>query len=111
MNSLLSYIPAWAWPYIDVLTLQQWWYLANVTIILAVALGASFTYYSFRRGLGYQKFKGHWYSHESFEKLKEELCSGIRDGRLPDSETMSMLDKHVYGMKSNLRAVSGKNWI
>lgn len=69
------------------------------------------TYYCFRRGFGYEKFKGEWYGPEDLQKLKQELYSGVREGRLPDAETMRFLDKHVYGKVSKLRQISGTGWL
>lgn len=68
-------------------------------------------YYSFRRAFGHERFKGHWYSPEQFQSLKEELYTGVRNGRLPDSETMALLDRHVYGKVSTLRSWNGNGWL
>jgi len=64
-----------------------------------------------RGAFGYEKFKGHWYGPEDVQKLKQELYSGVREGRIPDAETMRFLDRHIYGKESNLRRMSGTGWL
>ena len=111
MDAIFAYVPAWAYPYINMVTPLQWWYAANVVIGLALLLILFFSYYCIRRGLGHNKFKGKWFGPEDFENLKQELYSGVREGRLPDPETMRMLDKHVYGKESKFRKMSGSGWL
>ena len=111
MNILLAYIPAWAWPYLDLVTPLQWWYAANAALLLCVVGSAWFAFYCVRRGLGWEKFKGEWYGPDDLQNLKQELYSGVRDGRLPDAETMAFLDKHIYGKESEFRRMSGKGWL
>ena len=73
--------------------------------------GAWSTFYFFRLGFGWEKFKGRWYGPEDVQKLKQELYAGVRGGRLPDAETMAFLDKHIYGKESEFRRMSGKGWL
>ena len=58
-----------------------------------------------------ERFKGKWYTVEALHRLKQELYSGVREGRLPDSETMAFLDKHIYGKENKLRRLSGNDWL
>jgi hypothetical protein len=111
VDIILLYIPAWAWAYINKVTPQQWWYAINAAIGLTMFLTLMFSYYCIRRGLGHHKFKGKWFGPADFENLKQELYSGVRDGRLPDSETMRLLDRHVYGSESKFRKMSGSGWL
>lgn len=111
MDILLDYIPAWALPYLGMITPLQWWYAGNATLLLAIVFAAWFAYYCFRRGLGYEKFKGEWYGRDDLERLKQELYSGVLDGRLPDRETMAFLDRHIYGRESGFRRLSGTGWL
>lgn len=87
----------------------------NYAIHAGIAVGmlflAYFTYYAFRRGFGHERFKGRWYAGETLQALKQELYSGVRDGRIPDSETMRFLDRHVYGRESAMRKLNGNGWM
>lgn len=111
MEVILDSLPVWALTYYYQVTPLQWWYAANVALLSSIAAAAWFTFYSFRRWLGWEKFKGRWYSPDDAERLKQELYSGVRDGRLPDAETMAFLDKHVYGKESKFRRMSGTGWL
>ena len=111
MEVLLTYIPAWVWPYLNLVTPLEWWYVANIICLLLIGGGGWGALYWFRRALGYEKFKGEWYGPEDAQKLKEELYSGLREGRLPDVETMAFLDKHIYGKESEFRRMSGRGWL
>lgn len=92
-------------------TPEQWRYAGHAAFFCLLTGGAWFAFYCFRRGFGWEKFKGQWYGPEDAEKLKQELYSGVRDGRLPDAETMAFLDKHVYGKESEFRRMSGRGWL
>lgn len=111
VDIFLPYLPAWALSYYYTITPLHWWYAANAAVLSALAAGVWFAFYCFRRGFGYEKFKGDWYGPEDLQKLKQELYSGVRDGRLPDAETMAFLDKHVYGKESKFRRMSGTGWL
>lgn len=112
MDYVLDRLPVWLLVYWQQLTPGQLWLAANTLAAACFILVLYFSYYCFRRGLGYTKFKGRWYGAEDTEKLKQELYSGVREGRLPDSETMRFLDRHVYGRKgSEMRNLSGRGWL
>lgn len=111
MEALLDYLPPWALNYFYQITPGQWWIAANVAFFVGCVLASWFAFYCFRRGFGWEKFKGRWYGPEDIQNLKQELYSGVRDGRLPDAETMAFLDKHIYGKESSFRKLSGKGWI
>lgn len=74
-------------------------------------INARLFYYSFRRALGHEKFKGRWFRPDDLQNLKQELYSGVLAGRLPDAETMRFLDKHIYGKESKFRRMSGTDWL
>ena len=86
-----------------------WWINASFGLFSCLCLWA--IYYCVRRALGHEKFKGKWYTAETLHQLKQELYSGVREGRLPDSETMAFLDKHIYGKENKLRRLSGNDWL
>lgn len=112
MEKMLSFLPAEWLSYYKQIPAQWLFFGFNLLFLVVSAVGLWLAYYSFRRAFGYQRFKGHWYSHDNFEILKQELYSGVRDGRLPDSETMRLLDRHVYGRKgSQLRNINGNGWL
>jgi len=90
-----------------------WWpYIVNGVFSVMALLCAWTAYYGIRRALGHERFRGSWYSHEQFEALKQEIYTGVREGRLPDSEMMALLDRHVYGRDgTQLRKLSGTDWL
>lgn len=97
MQFLIDYAPAWALPYIYLLTEREWtmvfntiFWLVMLTILLASA-------YCMLIGLGWRRYGGRWYSPKSFQALVQELYTGVREGRVPDYQTMKILDRHVYG--------------
>ena len=111
MQYLLNFLPADVLTYVRQVPSIWWWYAANGAFLMFCCASAYFSFYCFRRARGYEKFKGSWYSPESLQNLKQELYSGVRDGRLPDRETMAFLDRHIYGKESQLRKINGKGWI
>jgi hypothetical protein len=111
MNRILDFLPDQLLPYIHQVPLVWWLYAANFLFLALSIFCLWVVYYSFRRALGHEKFKGNWYTPSTLQKLKQELYSGVRDGRLPDSETMAFLDRHIYGKESELRRLSGNGWL
>lgn len=91
---------------------SEWlWCAINVAFGLLFFVGFYLFYYCVRRGLGHEKFKGTWYRPDQLQKLKQVLYEGIREGRLPDRETMRFLDRHIYGKEQELRKINGTNWL
>jgi len=89
-----------------------WWHHAmNVLFFIVLLIVFYGAYYSFRRAFGHEKFKGRWYTSQGIHNLKQELYTGVREGRLPDSQTMAFLDKHIYGKTSAMRKLSGNGWL
>jgi len=112
MQNVSAYVPDQVLFYYRQIPEQWLFVFFNLAFLIFAVVVLWFIYYSFRRAFGYQRFKGDWYSHQQFEILKQELYSGVRDGRLPDSETMRLLDRHIYGRKgSQLRNINGNGWI
>lgn len=89
------------------------WYFYALNGVFAVFCLACLymIYYSFRRASGHEKFKGNWYRPAQLQALKQELFDGIKDGRLPDSETMAFLDRHIYGKEREMRKINGNGWL
>lgn len=109
MEQWLDKLPDIVWTYFYMVPASWWNYALNALVVVFVLICLRFTYYCFRRALGYVKFKGLWYSPEAFHLMKQELYSGVREGRLPDSESMRLLDKHVYGRGgSEIRNILGR---
>lgn len=73
------------------------WHVTYFVVITFIAINCWLTYYSFRRALGHRKFKGKWFNEDHFQALIQELYSGTREGRIPDYETMKLLDRYIYG--------------
>jgi len=86
-------------------------WVIDAAYVVFVLLCIWASYYGYRRGLGHERFKGQWYSARQLQMLKQELYSGVREGRLPDSQTMAFLDRHVYGKESELRRLNGNGWL
>lgn len=86
-------------------------WVINVVFALWLWLWCYVAVYGIRRYLGHEKFKGQWYNARQIQLLKEELYSGVRAGRLPDSKTMAFLDRHVYGKDSEIRRINGNGWL
>lgn len=84
----------------------------NAAFAVGLLLLSYFSYYCFRRGLGHRRFKGRWYHADAYQTLIQELYSGVREGRLPDYETMRVLDRHIYGRSgSRIRSLTQKDVI
>lgn len=104
MDSLLSYMPEWALPYVYKLTFQQWLLVGYAACALLVLGGFSLAVYCFARALGYVWYQGRFHSPERWQAIVQELYSGVREGRVPDYETMKILDRYIYGRSgSSLR--------
>ena len=86
-----------------------WYVNAGFALFIITVLCGG--YRLLRWAAGHTKFKGKWYSPDQFQALKEEIYFGYRNGRLPDSETMAMLDKHIYGKEQELRRINGNDWL
>jgi hypothetical protein len=111
LDNILGILPESLLHYVRQIPPLWWWYTVNAVVLSLLAAALWFAYYCFRRAFGHEKFKGRWYGTEDMQKLKQELYSGVREGRLPDTETMAFLDKHVYGKESKLRRMSGTGWL
>lgn len=104
---------------IDLLPPEFWLYAAKVPFIWYVhtafacwlMLCAYAFQYGIRRYLGHEKFKGRWYNASQIQLLKQELYEGVRQGRIPDSQTMAFLDRHIYGKESEIRRLNGNGWL
>lgn len=97
MEILIRYLPDWALPYVYKIMPQQWLYLAYGGAVLLMLLGLVGTIYGTLRALGWRRYQGTWYSPEQFLQIVQELYTGVRDGRVPDYETMKILDEYIYG--------------
>lgn len=75
----------------------------DVSFGLFAILCLFIAYYAFRRAAGHRRFKGKWYNADAYAQLIQELYTGVREGRVPDFETMELLDRHIYGKTSALR--------
>lgn len=108
MQYVLDLLPPEFWRYLD--QIPPFW-LINTAFALWLWLCLWVGYYGIRRGLGHERFKGQWYNAEQLQLLKQELYSGVREGRLPDSQTMAFLDRHIYGKENELRRINGNGWL
>ena len=112
MEILLQYVPDWALPYVYKLTSQQWFYVAYTASVLLIVAGIVGTIYCTLRALGWRRYQGAWYSPDQFQLIVQELYSGVRDGRVPDFETMKILDEYVYGRRgSQIRDMTKRDHI
>lgn len=101
MEILISFLPGWALPYINKLTLEQW-RLVGLSLSALLALSGLLGFiYGLLRALGWRRYQGSWYSPDQFQLIVQELYSGVRAGRVPDYETMKLLDEYVYGRKGS----------
>lgn len=101
MEYLINNVPDWALPYVYKLTPEQWFYLGYGASVLLMLFGLAVAIYGTLRALGWRRYQGTWYSPEQFQFIVQELYSGVRDGRVPDYETMKILDAYVYGRKGS----------
>lgn len=112
MQWLIDHAPMWALPYIYRLTEREWQLVLNGLTGFAFLLVFLLSVYCLLRGLGWRRYRGRWYSPAKFEFLIQELYSGVREGRVPDFETMRLLDQYVYGRKgSDLRKLTQRDAI
>lgn len=108
MQSIYDALPPVFWRYFDQIP-PMWW--INTAFVLWLALCLWVIHYGTRRALGHERFKGQWYNAKQLQALKQELYTGVREGRLPDSQTMAFLDRHIYGKENALRRVNGNDWL
>lgn len=108
MQIIYEAIPPELWRYL-VRVPFVWWINAAFVLWTFICLWA--IYYGTRRYLGHERFKGQWYNARQLQALKQELYSGVREGRLPDSQMMAFLDRHIYGKKNALRSINGNGWL
>ena len=112
MTWLIDNVPAALLPYVYMLTEQQWLMVANAAALLLIVAGLFGSIYCALRALGWRRFRGHWYSPQQFHALVQELYSGVKDGRVPDYQTMRLLDQYVYGPRgSDLRKLTQRDAI
>lgn len=111
MPQFFDYLPDIVVYYLSFIPRSWYSYALNSVFFVYASVCLYLIYYSARRAFGHEKFKGDWYRPGQLEALKQELYSGIKDGRLPDSETMAFLDRHIYGKERELRKLSGKGWL
>lgn len=102
MQWIIDHAPLWALPYIYRLTEREWMIVVNVVFAVGLLALSAFSAYCFLRAAGWRRFKGRWYNAEQFAALIQELYSGVREGRVPDYETMRLLDRHIYGRNGSL---------
>lgn len=74
--------------------------LSGLTLLF-IAVAMVFTVYCFYKARGWHRYQGRWVSPEQFQKIVQELYDGVRSGRVPDYETMKILDEYVYGRKGS----------
>lgn len=98
---LLDYLPAVAHPYVYKLTAAQWLLVGQVLALVVCVVGLAVLAYCVLRALGWRRFQGSWVSPDQFQAIVQELYTGVKDGRVPDYETMKILDEYVYGSKGS----------
>lgn len=108
MPTVIDLLPPELWRYVS--QIPPIW-LINAVFAAWLWLCLYVAYYGTRRGLGHEKYKGQWYNGDQLQLLKQELYSGVRAGRIPDSQTMAFLDRHVYGKESEIRRLNGNGWL
>lgn len=106
LAALLDLLPQSVWPYIQLLSVEQWRMVGQAFCAIWIAAACWFSYYCIRRGLGHRKWHGQWYNPEQLQMLVQELYAGVKDGRVPDHETMVLLDEYIYGRQSDLRRLN-----
>lgn len=97
MGNLIRYLPDWALPYIDRLTVEQWLVLGYAVCTILVGGGFLLAIYCFARAFGYVWYQGRFHSPLRWQAIVQELYSGVREGRVPDYRTMKILDRYIYG--------------
>lgn len=97
MEFLFSYLPGWALPYVNKLSFEQWRLVGLVVVGSFIVAACLFTVYCGFRAFGWRRYQGTWYSPDQFQAIVQELYTGVKDGRVPDYETMKLLDEYIYG--------------
>lgn len=112
MQLMIDLAPDWALRYIYLLTVDQWRIVGYAFLAVWIVGCAAFAIYCGLRAFGWRRFRGRWYSPQHFEALIQELYTGVREGRVPDYESMRLLDQYIYGRRgSDLRNLTQRDAI
>lgn len=104
---LYNLLPAAGKRYLETVSYSEWVFVLKCAAISLTVLGVLCAAYSVFRFMGWRKYQGTWYSAKQFQLVVQEIYSGVREGRVPDYETMKILDEYVYGKKgSRLRRLT-----
>lgn len=105
MQLLVQYAPDWALPYVYQVDDAEWMLAIDVASVLIVVVGLALFSYCLLQSLGWQRYRGRWYSPDQSHALARELRAAARSGKTLDVAARRIL-KRCGETSSGLRSSS-----